>query len=209
MAFRLKSIEVHAEDTGATVKEARLALEKAGVSHVGGYFDEGALLAISAEPTLTNIATTKKNLWTIADTDGIGAIKHVADKVNLDIVRHMTRHSQFVTFRNARGFRKQVKVYTTQRARGDLFSARFSLRGFLRPDVPTHYLFMCYQGPLGWVLSHKQLIALHTKVTRKPDSSEIAHVSRALRSHPSGAITLFLDSGAESLLFTSAKQLGL
>ena len=209
MAFRLVALEAHAEDTGKTLSEVKAELGKLGISHIGGFFDFGALEAALAEPNTTNIKAKKKDRWTIAHTDGIGAIKHVADNVNLDIVRHLTRHSQFVTFRNAKGQRRQVKVYTTQRARGEFVTARFTLRGFLSENHPSHYLFMCYEGPRGWVMSHKQLVALHTKVLKRPDSSEIASISRKSRSHPTGAINLFLDAGEEALLFTSAKQIGL
>lgn len=211
MAFQLKTLEAHAEEHGQTVTELKTELGKLGINHVGGYFDVGALEAVLAEPGTTNIKAKKKDRWTIAETDGIGAIKHVADKANLDIVRHVTRHSQFVTFRNSKGGRRQVKVYTTQRARGEFVTARFTLRGFLDTDrqQPSHFLFMCYQGPIGWILSHKQLIALHAKVLKRPESSEIASIPRKLRSHPTGAIHLFLDAGEESLLFTSAKQIGL
>ena len=70
-------------------------------------------------------------------------------------------------------------------------------------------MFICYEGPIAWILSRKQLAALHAKVKKSAGASDICRIPKPHRSHPHGAITLYLDPGQENYLLTKATQIGL
>ena len=210
MPFQLKKVDALAEELGKSVPDTLKFLAQHYVPHRGGFFDQGALDSVMAEPKLTNIKTKTKNSFTLSPTDGLGAMKHVLDGANLDITRHLTRRANFLTVRNARGHRTQIKVYTTQRTHGEYDTATFSMRGFLaESDAVRYFMFICYEGPIAWVLSRKQLLALYTKVQKSPTSSDICRIPKLHAAHPTGAITLYLDPGQEAYLLTKASQLGL
>lgn len=210
MAFELKTVDELAEEEGKSVKATKAYLAKMGVREIGGYFDAGSLEAIKREPKLSNTGKKVKSNFTLAPTDGLGAMKHCIDMVNLDITRHMTRRTHYLTLRNGKGRRSTVKVYTTHLASTDEAVSRFTLTGFLNAgELATHYVFICYKGPLMWALSRKQLVALHQSVKAAPASSDLARIPKNKGSHPTGCMMLYLDPGIEKYVLTNAKQLGM
>lgn len=210
MPFSLRKVEDLAEELGKTPKQVQQLLASKQVPVKGGYFDAGALESVNKEPDVTNIKAKSKDKFTMSPTDGIGAMKAVLDKANVDITRHMQRRANYLTCRNAKGQRQQIKVYTTQRARGDWHTATFNLRGFLSEGEPaTHFMFICYEGPIAWILSKKQLAALHAKVKKAASASDMCRIPKQHRSHPHGALTLYLDPSQENYLLSKAGQIGL
>lgn len=210
MAFKIRKVEELAEDEGKTVKATLAWLAKMGVPVIDQFYDQGALDAIAKEPKTSNIGKAVKNAFTLAPTDGVGAMKACADLVDLDITRHHTRRTHYLTLRNKKGHRRICKVYTTARAATDAAVSTFNLRGFLDPkEVASHFLFVCYDGPVMWALSRKQLAALHKVAKEKAASTDIARIPKRFRSHKTGALTLYLDPGIEKYVLSSAAQLSL
>ena len=211
MPFSLRTVDDLAEAQSISVADTKKYLAKRQVPIIGGYFDQGALDAVESEPKGTNIGKAAKNLFTLAGTDGVGAMKHTLDKVDLDIVRHLTRRGNLLTLRNKDKHRRQVKVYTTQRSTGSWSCSTFSMRGFLKTDgsQPDYYMFICFQGPVAYALSRKQLVALYRKVKKSAAASDMCRIPKALKDHPNGALSLYLSPDQESYLLTSSKQLGL
>jgi hypothetical protein len=209
MPFLLRKLDDLAEERTQSPAQVKRYLDKLSIPSVGGYFDQGALEAVEAEPKCSNIKSASKDKFTIAPTDGIGAMKAILDKANVDIVRHLCRKANFLTVRNSHGHRQQVKVYCTQHARGEWKTATFSVRGFLRQEQADHFMFICFQGPIAWGMSRKQLIALHSKVKKSANASDVCRIPKGLAAHPTGALTLYLDPSQEAYLLTNQKQIGL
>jgi hypothetical protein len=176
MPFQLRHIDDLAEELGSAAK-AKSALVSADVRVINGFYDHGALEAVFAEPKATNVGRAKKNLFTLSETDGIGAIKHCLDKVDLDIVRHLYHGTNFITARNAKGKRRRMKVYSASRTRTQWQIAYFQCTGFLDHRNPGYYLFVCYEGPIAWAMSRNDLIAMHKKGS--PSRSRSCRTRRA------------------------------
>jgi hypothetical protein len=208
MPFQLRHIDELADELGKS--KAQRTLDDAGIRIINGYYDHGALDALRHEPKATNIGKRSKGIWTLAETDGVGAMKAVLDRVNLDIVRHLYHSTNYLTVRNKRGKRRQVKVYSTSRARTQWQIARFSCSGFLDSTAPSYYMFICYEGPIAWTLSQRQLIAIHKKCKAQGGrASDGFHIPKSKLGHKRGMLHLSLEAGDEQYLLTSAKQLGL
>ncbi len=211
MPFQLRHVDDLAEEVGGKAK-AQKALAACGVRVVNGYYDQGAIDAMEAEPKTTNIGKKARNAWTLAETDGVGAIKHCVDKTGLDLVRHLYHSTNYVTLRNKRGKRRQLKVYSSSRARTQYQIARFSITGFLSETAPSHYLFVCYEGPIAWTIDRRKLVAIHRKC--KSNGGSLAdgygfHIPKDQLSHKAGKLVLALEAADEEFLFVRPSQVGL
>lgn len=205
--FKLRSFEELAEELGSPAKATAL-LKEAGAPLVHGMFDQGALDAMSAEPSVSNTGKKTKNSWTIAATDGLGAIKSVIDELDLDIVRHVYRGTNYITVRNARNQRAQLKVYCIGHAHPRTGNATFNLTGFLREGSAQFYMLMSFEGPQAWILSRTQAHALHKAAVKAGGESGGAKVSHRDLDDLNGKmrVTFSVDS---DYLFKAAKQIGL
>jgi hypothetical protein len=178
MAFQLRDVKELAEEVGGSAK-AKALLSKAGLHVMDGFYNHGAFEAITHyEPTESNIgrSATSSALWTISPHDGIGAIKSLIDKLNLDITHHQYHQTNYVVLRNKRKQRLQVKIYSTAYYCSRHERARFSVSGFTTNMAPPVYMFACFQGPVAWVVTRKQLASIHNKCWKSKDSSiEIEH----------------------------------
>lgn len=164
MSRQMQSVRDLAAVVGG-MPEARALLAQAGISAVGDLYDSSALEAMRREPLNTNIGRKKKDRFTLAETDGIGAMKAVCDAADLDIVRHVYCGMNYLTVANAKKQRRVVKVYT--RARMGLIEkhADFTICGFLREDAPKYYMLMCFEGPIAWVIKQTDLVKAWSKLS--------------------------------------------
>jgi hypothetical protein len=211
MPFQLRHIDDLAEELGSAAK-AKSALVSADVRVINGFYDHGALEAVFAEPKATNVGRAKKNLFTLSETDGIGAIKHCLDKVDLDIVRHLYHGTNFITARNAKGKRRRMKVYSASRTRTQWQIAYFQCTGFLDHRNPGYYLFVCYEGPIAWAMSRNDLIAMHKKCLKHGGYLEGDFgfsIPKSKLSHKTGTLRCSFEAADETHLLTSKRQLGL
>jgi len=206
MAFRLRAFEELVEELGGVTK-ANKAIKDAGISVLFGMYDHGALEAVEAEPKNSNIDRTKKDYFTLSPTDGLGAIKAVGDAVGLDIVRHVYFRSNYVTFRNAKGQRSQVKVYTRSSWNATEESTSFTVTDYLRDNTANYYMFVCFAGTVGWVLSRADLVGMHKLALKGSGQSKAARIARQDLDNRNGRIRVYL--GPEEHRFTSAAQVGL
>lgn len=211
MPFQLRHVEDLAEDLGGKAKAQRV-LAASGVRIVNGYYDHGAIEALNAEPKATNIGKKTRNAWTLAETDGIGAIKHCLDKAGLDLVRHLYHSTNYVTVRNKRGQRRQLKVYSASRTRTQYQIARYSITGFLPSTAPAHYMFICYEGPIAWVIDRRKLMSVHAQCKKNggylPDGFGF-NIPKSKLTHKTGVLCLSLEAADEEFLFVRASQVGL
>lgn len=211
MPFRLRHIDDLTDEVG-TKQKAEELLRAADIRVVNGFFDDGALHAVFAEPKATNIGRKAKDRWTIAETDGIGALKAVLDRVGLDIVRHLYHATNYLTVRNGKGRRRRCKVYSASRTHTQWQVAKYSVTGFLDPTQPSYYLFICYEGPIAWALSRQQLRTLHTRCLENEGvHPQVPNVSIPVKkmAHPRGCLSIGLEASDERYLLQAAKQLGL
>lgn len=151
MTFKPRHLDDLAEEVGG-VSKAKALLKTADAVLVGSWYDHGALEAMFAEPKRSNIDKKEKCFSTIAETDGIGAIKKLLDVVSLDITRHVYRGSNSMVLRNASGKRRHVKVLTASRYTIGAKRAQFSVGNVFGDSGSQYYLFVCFDGPVAWVL---------------------------------------------------------
>lgn len=216
--FRLRSIDELAEECGSLAKATAL-LKEAGTPVIFGMYDSGALIALQNEPQQTNVGKKTKAAWTLAPTDGLGAIKALVDPLELDIVRHLYRRTNYVTLRNSSNKRQQVKVYCINSANPQSGNASFSLTGFLREGSSAYYLLVCFDGrgaeeeetvngPRAWALSRAQAQTMHRAAVKSGGESGGAKVGRESLDDLNGRMRLTLGTDSQFAL-TEAKQLGL
>lgn len=210
MAFELRHIDDLAEEVGGLTK-ARKLLKDAGINVVGGFYDHGAVQALFAEPSESNIGARKKNKWTIAETDGIGAIKHVLDRVDLDIVRHLYHSTNYLTVRNAKGRRRHLKVYSTAYMQVRSERASFTLTGYLSPDAPNYYLLVCYDGPIAWAVKRRELVEIDKVIRKQGFYNDLGGWSQSQRNgeHPHGQIQARLGAVHVEWLLADKRRLDL
>jgi hypothetical protein len=188
VAFQLREVKDLAEELGS-LAEARAKLKLRGIEIWDGYYNHGAYLAVDSEPDTTNIRKSIKKYWTLAPTDGVGAIKHLIDAIGLDITLHQWHQTNWVMVRNERGQRQQVKVYSTQRYTNRHGRANFGVSGFLTPQAPAYYMFVCYEGPRAWVVPRKQLIGLHKQCFNRRGKDLRHHITKPTKDDPEGIKT--------------------
>lgn len=166
MPFELREVEDLAETLGSDAI-AHKELKRRGIPVWDGLYNHGAFVAFDHEPRRTNIASKNKAYWTMAETDGLGSIKAILDKLDLDIALHQYHRTNWITARNSVGKRTQLKVYVTQKYLNRNERAAFTLSGFLKPSAPDYFMCVCFQGSRAWVVSKKRLKGLHSKVFDK------------------------------------------
>lgn len=159
--FELRRVVQLAEEVGGMTAAKRM-LAEAGVPIMDGLYNHGALEAVKLEPATTNIGSANKAMWTLAENDGLGAVKRLMDRLDLDITHHQYHHTNWIVLRNAEGRRQQVKMYCSARSTRRNGAVYFGVSGFLGEGPPL-YLFMCYQGPMAWVMTRRDLMSLHRK----------------------------------------------
>jgi len=205
--FKLRSINDLAEELGSLAK-ATAALKEAGISPMFGMYDMGALEALANEPKQTNVGKSAKNSWTLAPTDGLGAIKAVLDPLEVDIVRHLYRRSNYITVRNGNGKRQQLKLYCINSKNPKTGNASFTMTGFLRETSAPYYMLMSFEGPTAWVLSRAQAAALHRAALKNEGIGVNVRVGREAMEDLNGRMRVTMTSDSQYLL-SEAKQLGL
>lgn len=207
MTFRLRALEDLVEELGTQAKATAL-LKEAGAALVHGMFDQGALDAFNSEPKTTNVGKSSKSAFTIAPTDGVGAFKAVLDPLELDIVRHLYLRSNFLTVRNAKRQRAQLKVYCISSGHPRTGNASFTLNGFLREDAPQYFMLIVFDQVRAWVMSKQQAQLLHKATVKAGGKTDTATVKKADLDDLNGRMRVTLGMESDYLL-TSAKQLGL
>lgn len=202
--FYLRHIEDLAEDM-AGVGNAKKYLAKLAIPVVEGYYDQGAVDAIEAEPETTNIGKKAKLAWTLAETDGVGAMKHVLDRVNLDLVRHLHRRVSYVTVRNKAGKRRSAKVHTSSYMGTRSGRALFRLTGFLDPLSPSHYMLLCYDGPIAWAIKKTEAKTLYEEAKKKKGTV----ATLPSKQPPYGTMLVRLSAEDSQWLLTSPRRFDL
>jgi hypothetical protein len=193
MPFELRNLEDLAEELGG-MAAAKKELRSRGVQVWEGCYNHGAYKAYEVEPKRSNIGRSKTAFSTLAESDGLGAIKHLMDALNLDIVLHQYHRTNWVTLRNAENKRTSVKVYVTQRYANQNGRANFSPSGFLSPYASGHYMFVCFEGPRAWVASRRDLIKMHRQVydLKKERKDPCVEKVLPLGENPEGIRTRFM-----------------
>lgn len=161
-AFELRDIKDLAEELGSEPK-ARAELRRRGIDLFNGMYNHGAFSAVDLEPKRSNIKSKDKSQSTLAECNGVGAVKYICDKIGLDLTLHEDRQANWYMVRNGKGLHRYFKCYSAQRYANRAERAQFQTSGFLTADAPQYYMFVCYQGPRAWVATRKQLIGLHKR----------------------------------------------
>jgi hypothetical protein len=188
--FEMRAVDELAELLGG-VAAAKKELKKRGVQVWEGMYNHGAYTAFEAEPKRSNLNGPKKELSTLAETDGLGAMKSLLDSIGLDITLHQYHRTNWLMLRNAEGSREHVKVYVTQRFANRHGRASFVASGFLTPQASAHYMFVCFEGPRAWVMSRRKLTYWYNKVFRKNGKHEKQEHIKPLGKDPEGIQTTF------------------
>lgn len=190
MPFEMRAVDELAEQLGG-VAAAKRELKKRGVLIWEDMYNHGAYQAYESEPKRTNLNANKKEFSTLAETDGFGAMKGLLDKIGLDITLHQYHRTNWLMLRNSQGARQNVKVYVTQRFTNRHGRATFTASGFLTPQAPNYYMFVCFEGPRAWVISRRKLSFWYNKVFRKNGKHEKQEIVKALGEDPEGICTTF------------------
>lgn len=162
MAFELREVEELAESLGG-LNAAKRELTRRGVPIWEGLYNHGAFEAFNKEPNRTNIRARDKKFSTLSETDGVGTLKSIMDSLKLDIVLHQYNGTNWLLLRNENKKRKMVKVYSTQWHSANN-RASFLVSGFLGPENPPYFVFVCYANSSAWVLTLEKLVQMHSKV---------------------------------------------
>ena len=189
-------------------QKAKSLLKQAGVEIDRDMYDHSALASFMNEPNVSNIGKDKKNLFTLSDTDGLGALKSMLDKVDLDIVRHEYVGQNYITVRNAAGKRQRCKLYTTS-SEGERFI--FAISGFEKETAPKYYMLAALKGGLVWVLKREDLRKIMKAVRETGFYTNMGGWScpSKKRNHEGGHLRAQLYHEHVSWLLNSPKRLGL
>lgn len=190
MSFELRSVDELAELLGG-MAVAKRELKKRGVPLWEGMYNHGAYTAFEAEPKRSNLQEETKRFSTLAETDGFGAMKNLLDRIGLDITLHQYHRTNWLMLRNMEGARQHVKVYVTQRFANRHGRASFVASGFMTPQAPAHYMFVCFEGPRAWVMSRRKLTHWYNKVFRKNGKHERQEIVKPVSDDPEGIRTTF------------------
>ena len=225
--IRLRQVEDLAKEIKRDQKQTLAHLNELGVKVIDGFFDSVRFEAAVSEPQWLR---EKRNAWSLSPRVGLGAIKHLLDPLGVIMVEHECRGSQYLMLRRAgpsiaANASKKTTAGTglgTQKVlcklyyRGAFLSTRahktaaFDIHNFLRADAPATYLGVCFEGPMMWAFSKRELVSVHTQLSKREygDRKWDLGISAAQQDREFGGVHALVNERSRWLL-TDASQLGL
>jgi hypothetical protein len=204
MTIRLRRVDALATELKKSATDVKKMLSAKGIVVVDGYYDGGLFDAVFKEPALLG---RKRVEWGLSHRLGLGAVKYLMDPLGIRIVVHDCKATQYLMLR-----RSSKNVYVNWRYANEPTTASccvFGVRNFLRDNAPNYYLFTCFDGPIGWVVPTKAMVAAWTTLKANgPDDTSIFSIPTGFEEHEGGSLFIQLDLTSSKYELKDHKQLG-
>jgi len=187
--MEITTVKEFAKTQRLRADDVRRLIKQCGVRVVDQRFDGDRLRDALARYDTNYTAGKGMHL---APTTGLGAIKHLLDRLDVEIVQHETRRSQWLSLRH-----NNICLYYKVQYRSK--AARLGLRVGLPPvcdftitgthpddpqyavqPFPDRFLFVCYKPLCLWAITpraaNKDHDALHTGAVTMNSAYEVTHV---------------------------------
>jgi hypothetical protein len=203
MALRLRKVELLAKELSKDVNDAINMLANKGIKVVDGYYDQFLFDAILKEPA---IRSQQRLEWGLSHRLGIGAVKSLLDPLGLRITVHDCKRAQYLMLKKGTEH-SYVKWQYANSSGVKTRTCLFQTLGFVDDEKQDHYLFVCFDGPFGWVLSRKQLISTWNTLRADGEVTSFS-IPKKYAEHAGGALQIRFNIDTSKYELKNTKQLG-